>query len=87
MLAHLKAAMAIRRIRQSEVAAVAKMSTATFSFVVHGVQELAPHLRRRVTEFLQADEDWLFVDIRVIPKLKPVPEPTSVEAGERGGAR
>jgi len=83
MLAHLKAAIAIRRVRQSEVAAAVKMSTAVFSFVVHGEKKLAPHERRRVAEFLQADEDWLFQDIRVIPKLKPVSEPDPVEPGGR----
>jgi len=56
MLVNLKAALAMRRATQAELAAELKISTGLLSEVIHGRKQLAPYLRTRTAEFLAADE-------------------------------
>jgi transcriptional regulator with XRE-family HTH domain len=71
MLVNLKAALAMRRTTQAELAAELKISTGLLSEVIHGRKQLAPHQKARASEFLSADESWLFAETR-IPALRPL---------------
>jgi len=70
MLVNLKAALAMRRATQAELAAELKISTGLLSEVIHGRKQLAPYQRTRAAEFLSADEAWLFARVS-IPTLRP----------------
>ena len=78
MLANLKAALAVRRLRQADLAVELKISASVVSEVVCGRRELAPHLRTRAAEFLGVDEGWLFAETRALP---PRREETRTEVG------
>jgi hypothetical protein len=81
MLVNLKAALAMRRTTQAELAAELKISTGLLSEAIHGRKQLAPHCKARAAEFLCADESWLFAETR-IPALRPLnsTEPTAATA-------
>ena len=70
MLVNLKAALAMRRATQAELAAELKISAGLLSEVIHGRKQLAPYQRTRAAEFLSADEAWLFVRVS-IPTMRP----------------
>lgn len=70
MLVNLKAALAMRRATQAELAAELKISTGLLSEVIHGRKQLAPHQRTRAAEFLGAEETWLFASVS-IPSFRP----------------
>jgi transcriptional regulator with XRE-family HTH domain len=69
MLVNLKAALAMRRVTQAELAAELKISTGLLSESIHGRKRLAPHQKTRASEFLCVDESWLFAEAR-IPALR-----------------
>jgi transcriptional regulator with XRE-family HTH domain len=70
MLSNLKTALAARRMRQAELAQAIGISASTLSEFIRGRAELAPHLLTRIAESLQADPDWLFARVAVIPPLR-----------------
>jgi transcriptional regulator with XRE-family HTH domain len=70
MLSNLKTALAARRMRQAELAEAIGVAPSTLSEFIHGRAELAPHLRTRIAEELQADPTWLFATVSVIPPLR-----------------
>jgi transcriptional regulator with XRE-family HTH domain len=70
MLMNLKAALAVRRLRQAELALELKISTGLLSEVIQGRKDLPPHLRTRAAEFLRADEAWLFSATTFVPPLR-----------------
>jgi transcriptional regulator with XRE-family HTH domain len=67
MLVNLKAGLAMRRLRQAELALELKISTGLLSEVIQGRKQLAPHLKTRAAEFLGADESWLFAETKFVP--------------------
>jgi transcriptional regulator with XRE-family HTH domain len=75
MLSNLKVALAVRRMRQAEIAAAIGVSPSTLSEFIHGRAELAPHQRQRIAEMLHADPAWLFQAVTHIPVLKADAEP------------
>jgi transcriptional regulator with XRE-family HTH domain len=70
MLANMKAALAARRLRQADLAMELRVSAALLSDVIYGRVQLAPHLKTRAAEMLQADAEWLFQDTKIIPPLR-----------------
>jgi transcriptional regulator with XRE-family HTH domain len=80
MLSNLKVALAARRIRQAELAAIIGIAPSTLSEFIHGRAELAPHQRQRIAEALRADPGWLFARVTHIPALKSDAEPVPVIA-------
>lgn len=67
MLVNLKAAIAASHVTQSDIAFKIHISPGTFSEFVHGRRELAPHLKTRIAEILNADPAWIFATRHVIP--------------------
>jgi transcriptional regulator with XRE-family HTH domain len=67
MLVNLKAALAFRGARQSDLALELKISTGYLSEVIHCRRELPPHLRAHAAEFLDVDETWLFSSVAGLP--------------------
>jgi transcriptional regulator with XRE-family HTH domain len=56
-------AVAERRLAQYELAALLRMSDATFSRKLSGRAEFLPHERQCLAEFLGFDAAWLFAEI------------------------
>jgi transcriptional regulator with XRE-family HTH domain len=75
MLSNLKVALAVRRMRQAELAAAIGISPSTLSEAIHGRVKLAPHQQQRIAEMLRADPAWLFQAVTHIPALKAETEP------------
>ncbi len=67
MLANLKAALAGRKIHQIDLALSLRVPPSVLSEIVCGRRKANPRLRARIAAALQADEDWLFSPVSVIP--------------------
>jgi len=76
MLTNLKTALAVRRIRQVELALSLGIPPSTLSEIICGRRQADPSLRVRIAEALRADEAWLFSAVTRIP----APQTTSVGA-------
>jgi len=57
---NLKTGMSHKHVPSCELARLLKISAANFSRSLHGYREFAPHERKRIAEFLQFNESWLF---------------------------
>jgi len=84
MLMNLKAALLVRRVRQAELAVQLKISTGFLSEVIRGRKQLAPHLRTRAAEFLEADEGWLFDETKFVPVPRREPRIEFAAVGATG---
>lgn len=67
MLANFKLALAVRGIKQVELALRIGIDPALLSRIVNGRRNADPVLRTRLAEALQVDEAWLFSTIARIP--------------------
>ena len=67
MLANFKTALAVRGMKQIELATELKIAPTVLSEIVHGRRCASPSLRARVAAMLQADETWLFSSFTRIP--------------------
>ena len=67
MLVNLKTALAASGTRQVDIALKLRITPSAFSEFVHGRRDLAPHLKTRIAEILNADPAWLFATRHVIP--------------------
>ena len=67
MLPNLKMALAVRGMRQIELAQKLGVASDLLSRIVRGWSEPSVELRVRIAEVLQADEGWLFSANVVIP--------------------
>ena len=93
MLANLRKALAVRGMRQVELARKAGCAPTVLSEIINGWREANPTLRKRIAEILQADELWLFSTAGEIPA--PVAKPEAAETvnshpaacGSRAGVR
>jgi transcriptional regulator with XRE-family HTH domain len=48
------------RIHQNKMAQEMQVDEAVLSRIINGYREPSPELRRRIAEYLSADEEWLF---------------------------
>jgi transcriptional regulator with XRE-family HTH domain len=48
------------RIHQNKMAQEMEVDEAVLSRIINGYREPSPELRRKIAEYLAADEDWLF---------------------------
>jgi len=69
MLTNLKAALAVRHLRQVDLALSLKIPPSTLSEIICGRRSADPSLRARIAETLCADEAWLFSTLARIPPL------------------
>lgn len=67
MLANLKAAIAVRRMHQVDLALSLGIAPSLLSEVVTGRRAAEPSLRSRIAAALRADENWLFASVVEIP--------------------
>jgi transcriptional regulator with XRE-family HTH domain len=67
MLANIKTALAVRGIRQTDLAVRLRISTSLLSEVVCGRRQADASLRARIASELSADESWLFSEHVRIP--------------------
>ena len=68
MFINLAVAMRAKGYKQHVVAAAAGMTESTFSRALHGRGTFGPNERKRIAEFLNADEGWLFAALARIPR-------------------
>jgi transcriptional regulator with XRE-family HTH domain len=69
MLANLKATLAIRRVRQVELALSLSIAPSTLSEIVNERRLASRELRHTIARALNADPDWLFSPVVAIPPL------------------
>ena len=67
MLPNLKTALAVRDVRQIELAREINISAELLSRIVRGWTTPSSALRARIADFLDADEGWLFARDVAIP--------------------
>ena len=67
MLANLKTAIAMRRLKQADLAQSLKIPPTVLSEIIHGRRRADASLRARISAALCADEGWLFSTIARIP--------------------
>lgn len=68
MLPNLKTTLAVRGIRQIELAQQLGISSDLLSRIVRGWTKPGGSLRTRISEALNADESWLFSTVAEIPQ-------------------
>jgi transcriptional regulator with XRE-family HTH domain len=67
VLANLKATLAVRRIRQVDLAIQLKISSSVLSEIINGRRPLPQDLAERIAGALNADPNWLFSPLMDIP--------------------
>jgi len=67
MRLNLKIAMQLRGVRVVQLAARVGQQPYQISNFVQGHADPRPELRRRIAEVLDADEAWLFQDVKRVP--------------------
>lgn len=67
MLANLKGALAVRRLRQVDLAVLLSVTPSLLSDVVNERRPADSSLRSRIAAALDADEGWLFASVTEIP--------------------
>jgi transcriptional regulator with XRE-family HTH domain len=75
VLVNLKSAIAVRGLRQVDLALELKIAPSILSEIVNGRRSADASLRARLAEILQANEDWLFARVIHIPAPKSAAEP------------
>jgi transcriptional regulator with XRE-family HTH domain len=76
MLSNLKAALAVRGMKQVDLAYELRIPASTLSEIVHERRRPDASIRWQIAQRLDADEKWLFASLVQIPK------PTSSEGSE-----
>jgi transcriptional regulator with XRE-family HTH domain len=76
MLPNLKAALAVRGMKQVDLAYELRIPASTLSEIVHERRRPDASIRWRIAKKLDVDEKWLF------STLVKMPRPTSPEGGE-----
>jgi transcriptional regulator with XRE-family HTH domain len=76
MLPNLKAALAVRGMKQVDLAYELRIPASTLSEIVHERRRPDASIRCQIAQRLDADEKWLFASLVQIPK------PTCPEGGE-----
>lgn len=87
MLVNFKAALAVRQIKQIDLALKLKIDPTFLSQVINQRRGADPSLRARLATALQADEAWLFKTVSNIPRRTTCLEPAPVgmsRAARRG---
>lgn len=70
MLPNLKVALAVRGIRQLDLASRLRVSPATISAIMHGRRQASASERESIAQVLNAEEHWLFQKHVRIPAVK-----------------
>lgn len=83
MLANLKGALAVRKLKQVDLAVLLRVTPSLLSDVVNERRAADPSLRSRIAAALDADEAWLFASVTEIPAPGSCAEVAPV--GARGG--
>ncbi len=68
MFINLGVAVRAKGYKQHIVASAAGMTESTFSRALHGRGTFGPNERKRIAEFLNADEGWLFTTLAKVPR-------------------
>lgn len=80
MLINLAVAMKAKGLKHYVVAQAAGMTESGFSRALHGRGTFGPNEKKRIAEFLNADEGWLFATLARIPGPAPRKEQDPVPA-------
>ena len=85
MLVNLKMTIAVRRMKQVDLALRLKIAPTILSEIIHDRRQADPSLRARIAEALRADETWLFSTVARVPgprafdNTAAAPQPTPAE--------
>ena len=61
-------------LRQNRLAQDVHLDEAVLSKIIHGFREPTPTQRKRIAEYLQRDEEWLFARYHTMDRGTAVPE-------------